>query len=79
MMTPQQEAEELFILMLDQQRASDNCTTEDTKRRAKKCCIIAVDKIINSYETNVDLGWVGAVHQDNLTYWQQVKQEIEEL
>lgn len=45
------------------------------KERHKQCALIAVDEIINN-----SIEWLGCKYQDEeIKYWQEVKQEIEKL
>jgi hypothetical protein len=42
---------------------------------AKNCSLIAVDELINN-----SIEWLGCKYQDEeIKYWQEVKQEIEKL
>lgn len=56
---------------------------EDWKEKAKQCAIIAVDEIIKinpTIETRVNknnCSWLE--RKSNIEYWQEVKQEIENL
>jgi hypothetical protein len=68
-MTPKEKAEELILKYL----RVDNDTKEwFHKGIAKQCALIAVDEILNND---------GFTRHDNLLteYWNQVKQEIENL
>ena len=49
---------------------------EDFMDKAKQCSLIAVDEIILCYSRSFDDDWYS---QDQLQYWQEVKQEIEKL
>jgi hypothetical protein len=71
-MTPKEKAEELFYKM------SYNSSDEDhhcSHYVAKNCSLIAVDELINN-----SIEWLGCKYQDEeIKYWQEVKQEIEKL
>ena len=46
------------------------------KQNAKKCALIAVDEILSVFGVNVNNEyWIESL----ITYWQEVKQEIEKL
>ena len=66
-MTPKEKAKELCLKF-----STDECIMEDEKR----CALIAVDEIILCYSRSFDDDWYS---QDQLQYWQEVKQEIEKL
>lgn len=75
-MTPQEKAKELVDDM-HYQICSDNGLSESdtTKLCAKQCALIAVYEIIKN-EHDED----GKIYQyNNLQYWQDVKQEIQNL
>lgn len=87
-MTPKEKADELCKKMLYQ--IEWNAQPSTVKGVTKQCALIAVDEIINSeprYPFNVDWDDCGATHQyyykaqmeEALNYWQQVKQEIQNL
>ena len=67
-MTPKQKAEELVDKMLYCYQGHID------KYTAKQCALIAVDELIN--ETNK---FFEAISQNRLSFWQQVKTEIEKL
>ena len=74
-MTPKHKAEELFDKM------STNNGDEYhhcTYYVAKQCALIAVDEILNGYEfDSLDIKHKRIM--DNINYWDEVKQEIENL
>ena len=77
-MTPKEKAQELvemFICLASDEETTENgfvYSEEMRKFNAKQCALIAVDEIINND------GFTR--HDDYLTeYWQEVKQEIENL
>jgi len=69
-MTPKQKAEQLFQLYLPFVESLGNI--EDIKNRCKQCALIAVDEILDMVKhTPIEF-----IETD---YWQEVKQEIENL
>lgn len=62
-MTPKEKAEELHRLYIDYTYGDFNC---------KQCALIAVDEILYVVSKYNDT-------QAEVTYWEQVKQEIEKL
>lgn len=72
-MTPKEKAEELVNNFLETIPFADANVYEDWKKemknKAKECALIAVDEILN-----LIIGSQGVI-----TYWQEVKQEIEKL
>jgi len=72
-MTPKQKAEELFSKY---SYLSKNHVPTLGIKVAKQCALIAVDEILNEYETKGTLAdWVDY----RIAYWREVKQEIEKL
>jgi len=72
-MTPKEKAEELFDKMF---LVIENKGMYDDLYRAKQCALIAVDEIIDSepqYE------WSNDYWKNPNDFWQEVKQEIENL
>jgi hypothetical protein len=68
-MTPQEKAKEL----LDKMTTNTNNETLMYKNKfAKECALIAVDEIIDYLISNKITGTL-------MTYWQEIKQEIEKL
>jgi hypothetical protein len=70
-MTPKEKAEELvekFMLWKFQK-------CELSKKQAKQCALIAVDEIIKEYGTYYKI----EVDGKYVSYWQEVKNEIENL
>ncbi len=77
-MTPKEKAEEL----VDKYRNSIMSFLNDRMKdmNAKKCALIAVDEIINTLNMDIrDLDVRGSVLLDLISYWREVKQEIEKL
>ena len=83
-MTPKEKAKELFDKMF---LVIENKGMYDDLYRAKQCALIAVDEIILSRKDDSqfdDTLWAGGsdmytMHPMYLNYWQEVKQEIENL
>jgi len=72
-MTPKEKAKELFDKMF---LVIENKGMYDDLYRAKQCALIAVDEIIDSepqYE------WSNDYWKNPNDFWQEVKQEIENL
>jgi hypothetical protein len=67
-MTPKEKAKELVY------KFDDTMEFSTPQRFAKKCALIAVDEIINSIVI-FDL----TAAENQFTYWEEVKQEIEKL
>ena len=73
-MTPKEKAEELFnkyatyVVMW-------TGGVEVEKQNCKQCALIAVDEIFDLYYPAEDLDEL----DDHITYWEDVKQEIEKL
>ena len=78
-MTPKEKAEELidkfYIKVYDREG-----TSAMNEFEAKQCALIAVDEILNdySYMQNVRNANSNQIHSRRV-YWQEVKQEIENL
>jgi len=76
-MTPKEKAKELLERMTVH-HWTDVCDSEG----AKQCALIAVDEIINSSPSLPILGDSGSYVEDielSKIYWEEVKQEIENL
>jgi hypothetical protein len=72
-MTPKEKARDIYLKMLKWQQDADIYLKRNIiSTAAIKCALIAVDEIINS----VDDEHVSDIFND---YWEQVKQEIEEI
>jgi len=69
-MTPKEKAKELV------DRFDETLTYLESKQKAKQCALIAVDEIINSNPHSNPLNT--DVHS-TMSYWNEVKQEIEKL
>ncbi len=87
-MAPKEKAKEIYCNYTDTLNIRDLQTTANPF--AKKCALIAVDEIIKSEPrcpSNVDWDDCGGTHQyyyeaqreEADKYWQEVKQEIENL
>jgi len=77
-MTPKEKANELFKSMMSNQTYdSVREEYEDSEDRTKQCALIAVEEIIE----NVLHDWCANAPNimDTISYWQEVKQEIEKL
>lgn len=80
-MTPKEKAEELIEMFIF--FASNEGTTEDgfiysdemQMFNAKQCALIAVDEVIANIEPSVSMDVITA----RIKYWEQVKQEIQNL
>ena len=72
-MTPKERAEELVDTFRETIMSflSDNMKHQN----AKKCAFIAVDEIIAQIEPSMSMDVISA----RITYWQRVKQEIENI
>ena len=68
-MTPKEKAKELVDRMLNSQ--SHTCELYD----AKLCAIIAVDELLSNIEPSVSMDIISA----RIKYWEQVKEEINNL
>jgi hypothetical protein len=65
-MTPQEKADELHV---------GYWRLTNDSRIAKQCALIAVDEIIANIEPSVSMDVISA----RIKYWEQVKQEIENI
>jgi hypothetical protein len=75
-MTPKEKALELSQLFT--QELIDLTDNEELiKNRVKECVLIAVDEIINTNALSEMLDY--GIDKTNLFYWQEVKQELENL
>ena len=70
-MTPKEKAEELV------NNFTFRCEECDYDWNAKQCALIAVDEMIEEIKLLLFINYT--LLNDRLTYWQQVKQEIEKL
>ena len=68
-MTPQEKAKELV------DRFDETLTYLESKQKAKQCALIAVEEILNTLYSIP----FGNALDNELEYWQEVKQEIEKL
>jgi len=73
-MTPKEKAKELYNKFYN--TSSHPHHVESRKNNAKQCSLIAVDEILNNWkdEANIQFPY-GKI----ITYWNIVKEEIEEL
>jgi hypothetical protein len=79
-MTPKEKAEDLFQKMYNKLKDTKAIFLEykSDKNSAKQCALIAVDEILNGYEfDSLDIKHKRIM--DNINYWDEVKQEIENL
>ena len=79
-MTPKEKAEDLFSKFIDEippnQEKDINKFMEVDREAAKQCALIAVDEILNNWKDEASIQFpYGKV----ITYWNIVKEEIEEL
>jgi hypothetical protein len=80
-MTPKEKAKELVDKMYDSMDIQDGNLWQSTKQ----CALIAVEQIIDEYQSISDLESTLVVNQqvmsivDKIVYWNEVKQEIEQL
>jgi hypothetical protein len=72
-MTPKEKAEQIFNKMLIKAYEVDCLGGE--YMIAKRCALIAVDEIFDLHYPAEDLDEL----DDHITYWEEVKQEIEKL
>ena len=72
-MTPTEKAKELIDKFTHPVRWKMG--QEDVLERAKQCALIAVDEVLKFIDERMQ-GWLDA---DWVSYWQEVKQEIEKL
>jgi uncharacterized protein YlaN (UPF0358 family) len=72
-MTAQEKAKELLVKMTT--NTNDDVTLMYKNPYAKQCALIAVDEILDDdmYDMSQEL------FENRINYWQQVKQEIENL
>ena len=81
-MTPKEKAKELVELFYNINDASEQGVGTNpyiSRGYAKQCALICVDEIISQDPTKeVQDNW-GSHTEDNAFYWQQVKQEINQL
>jgi len=75
-MTPKEKAIDLVNKFIEFTRVFDDCSGwVDDIISAKQCALIAVDEIIAQIEPSVSMDVISA----RITYWQRVKQEIENI
>jgi hypothetical protein len=74
-MTPKEKAEELINKFRLHSRYWD-CRNDEPleENHAKQCALIAVDEIINDYNT-----FPNSFKSKHTSYWEEVKNEIEKL
>lgn len=73
MSNPKEKAKEIYCKYADALNIRDLQTTANPF--AKQCALIAVDEIIKEYGTYYEV----IVDDKQVSYWQQVKTEIENL
>ena len=74
-MTQEEKAKELYYKMMEHSFGGDSI-------QAKKCALIAVDEVIEELEDRkqmVDDNYLFDWNNEVIDYWQQVKQEIENI
>lgn len=79
-MTPKEKAKELVNKFIEYTKVFDDCEgwVEDIIS-AKQCALIAVDELIKAFE-ELSIEESGRIYMDfGHGYWQEVKQEIENL
>lgn len=79
-MTPKGKAEQLYESIICKFKETNGIFLEYKSKEtcAKKCALIAVDEILNGYEfDSLDIEHKRIM--DNINYWDEVKQEIENL
>ena len=74
-MTPKEKAKELVEKFLFMYRPSMHPPYLKANEAAKQCALIAVDEIFEETRDYCEDNY----HQDRMNYWQEVKQEIENL
>ena len=75
-MTPKEKAIEL----VDKYNKHEYLFWDISYRQAQDCALIAVDEIINTLNMDIrDLDVRGSVLLDLISYWREVKQEIEAI
>ena len=73
-MNPKEKAKELVF------KFDDTMEFSTPQRFAKKCALIAVDEIIDTYTQEKNNGYIFYRVLDKIIlYWEEVKQEIEKL
>jgi hypothetical protein len=73
-MTPKEKAKELYNKFYN--TSSHPHHVESRKNNAKQCSLIAVDEILNNWKDEASIQFpYGKI----ITYWNIVKEEIEEL
>jgi hypothetical protein len=78
-MTPQEKAKELANKFLRTYKVSLYPPFTKASDEAKQCALIAVDEIIKNMPHSFYSGIRPAYKGTDLEYWQEVKQEIENL
>lgn len=73
MMTPREKAIELYNKFYN--TSSHPHHVESRQQFAKQCALIAVDEIISEYGTYFKIN----IDDKYVSYWEEVKQEIEKL
>jgi len=85
-MTPKEKARELVNQFLEKIPFADTNVYKDWKKemndKAKQCALIAVNEIlenVNYFFTELEKDGLPNKFDDEIEYWQEVKQEIEKL
>jgi hypothetical protein len=76
-MTPKEKAEDLFQKMYNKLKDTKAIFLEykSDKNSAKQCALIAVDEILGDIDDSI----LHPQNKEAIDYWQEVKQEIENL
>lgn len=85
-MTPKEKAEELVNQFLEKIPFADTNVYEDWKKemndKSKQCALIAVDEVlenVNYFFTELEKDGLPNKFDDEIEYWQEVKQQIIKL
>jgi hypothetical protein len=77
-MTPKEKAKELYQKYFSMITIEGTIDKNSSIPYVKQCALIAVDEILNGYEfDSLDIKHKRIM--DNINYWDEVKQEIENL
>jgi hypothetical protein len=79
-MSPKEKAEELTNQFMELKHVKLSDYSRIEWPTARKCALIVVDEILKANPTSeVSAPFLGTRIYDNKSYWEQVKQEIENL
>lgn len=76
-MTPKEKAVQIVREM--NLKGSTDSNEVYRENAAQRCALVAVDEIIKSYISDKNEGYISESITNNLTYWQQVRSEIESV